>query len=96
MPTVSLAGVFGMLAGVVASILESIGDYYACARLAGAPPPPGSAVSRGMDNTSYSLPACSSRKEGRKEGNILFNIALSTFYLWLYGVEHMVKDNSDS
>lgn len=34
-PTVSPAGVFGMLAGVIASIIESIGDYYACARLSG-------------------------------------------------------------
>ena len=31
----------------------------------------------------------------RKEENILFN-ALNTFYLWLYGVNHMVKDHSDS
>ena len=33
---------------------------------------------------------------GRKEGNILFNDALNTFYLRLYGVGHMVKDYSDS
>ena len=31
-----------------------------------------------------------------KEGNILFNDALNTFYLRLYGVEYMVKDHSDS
>ena len=31
-----------------------------------------------------------------KEGNILFNDALNTFYLRLYGVGHMVKDHSDS
>ena len=30
----------------------------------------------------------------RKEGNVLFNDALNAFYLWLYGVEHMVKDHS--
>ena len=37
------------------------------------------------------------RKEGRKERNILFNDALNTFYLRLYGVGHiMVKDHSDS
>ena len=30
------------------------------------------------------------------EGNALFNDALNTFYLWLYGVRHMVKDHSDS
>ena len=31
-----------------------------------------------------------------KEGSVLFNNALNTFYLWLYGVRHMVKDHSDS
>ena len=35
-------------------------------------------------------------KVGRKEGNVLFNDALYTFYLRLYGVGHMVKDHSDS
>ena len=29
-------------------------------------------------------------------GNVLFNDALNTFYLWLYGIRHMVKDYSDS
>ena len=33
----------------------------------------------------------------KKEGsNVLFNDALSTFYLWLYGVRHMVEDHTDS
>ena len=31
----------------------------------------------------------------RKEGNVLFNDALNTFYLWLYGVRHIVKDHSE-
>ena len=31
-----------------------------------------------------------------KEGNVLFNDALNTFFLQLYGVRHMVKDHSDS
>ena len=31
-----------------------------------------------------------------KEGNVLFNDALNTFYLRLYGVRHMVKDHSDN
>ena len=35
-------------------------------------------------------------KEGRKEGNILFNNTLNTFYLRLYGVRHMIKDHSGS
>ena len=30
------------------------------------------------------------------EGYLLFNDALNTFYLRLYGVIHMVKDHSDS
>ena len=33
------------------------------------------------------------RKEGK---SVLFNDALNPFYLWLYGVGHMVKDHSDS
>ena len=33
---------------------------------------------------------------GRKEGNVLLNDAINTFYLRLYGVGHMVKDHSDS
>ncbi|KAK3753040.1 hypothetical protein QZH41_008770 [Actinostola sp. cb2023] len=48
LPTVSAAGVFGMLAGVLASIIESVGDYYACARLSGALPPPKHAINRGI------------------------------------------------
>lgn len=48
LPTVTLAGFLGMLAGVIASMIESIGDYYACARLSGAPPPPAHAVNRGI------------------------------------------------
>ena len=35
-------------------------------------------------------------EEGRKEGNVLFNDALNTFYLRLYGVRDMVKDHCDS
>ena len=31
-----------------------------------------------------------------KEENVLFNDALNTFYLMLYGVRHMVKDHSDN
>lgn len=37
-----------MMAGVLASTMESIGDYYACARLSGAPPPPNHAINRGI------------------------------------------------
>ena len=34
--------------------------------------------------------------KGRAMRNVLFNDALNTFYLRLYGVRHMVKDHSDS
>ena len=42
------------------------------------------------------FPVPHSHPHGRKEGNVLFNDALNTFYLRLYGVGHMVKDHSDS
>ena len=32
----------------------------------------------------------------KMEGNVLFNDALNTFYLQLYGVRHMVKKHSGS
>ena len=35
-------------------------------------------------------------KEGRKEGNVLFNDALNTFLIQLYGVGHMIKEMSYS
>ena len=35
-------------------------------------------------------------RERERERNVLFKDALNTFYLWLYGVKHMVKDHSDS
>lgn len=48
LPTVSVAGVVGMTAAVVASVVESIGDYYACARLCEISAPPVSAINRGI------------------------------------------------
>lgn len=48
LPTVTVAGVLGMFSATLAGIVESIGDYYACARLAGAPPPPTHAINRGI------------------------------------------------
>uniref|UniRef100_A0A673L5I5 Si:dkey-106n21.1 n=1 Tax=Sinocyclocheilus rhinocerous TaxID=307959 RepID=A0A673L5I5_9TELE len=48
LPTVSVSSVLGMMAGVLASTMESIGDYYACARLSGAPPPPTHSINRGI------------------------------------------------
>ena len=45
------------------------------------------------------VPSCSqwvTEKKGWKAGNVLFNNAFNTFYLWLYGVELMVMNHSDS
>lgn len=43
---VTVAGVLGMFSATMAGIVESIGDYYACARLSGATPPPVHAINR--------------------------------------------------
>nr|XP_020510959.1 solute carrier family 23 member 1 isoform X1 [Labrus bergylta]XP_020510960.1 solute carrier family 23 member 1 isoform X1 [Labrus bergylta]XP_029137337.1 solute carrier family 23 member 1 isoform X1 [Labrus bergylta] len=48
LPMVTVAGVLGMLSATMAGIVESIGDYYACARLSGATPPPVHAINRGI------------------------------------------------
>ncbi|KAL5009571.1 hypothetical protein ScPMuIL_011876 [Solemya velum] len=47
-PTVSLASYMAMLAATITSIIESVGDYYACARLSCVSPPPAHAVNRGI------------------------------------------------
>ena len=41
-------------------------------------------------------PAILKSKFWERKGNVLFNDALNTFYLRLYGVRHMVKDHSHS
>jgi nucleobase transporter 1/2 len=48
MPQFAAPAIVGMLAGYLASIVESIGDYYACARLSGAPPPDHKTINRGI------------------------------------------------
>ncbi|XP_075062110.1 solute carrier family 23 member 1 [Mixophyes fleayi] len=48
LPTITIAGVLGMFSATLAGIIESMGDYYACARLSGAPPPPIHAINRGI------------------------------------------------
>lgn len=48
MPTFSAAGYMGMLAATVASIFESVGDYFAAARFSEAPVPPFHAINRGI------------------------------------------------
>ena len=48
MPVVSVSVFVGMVAAVMASILESIGDYFAMAGVCEEPPPPQHAVNRGI------------------------------------------------
>lgn len=60
-PTYSTGAVLGMLGGVLAGIVESIGDYYACARISGASPPPNHAINRGTHDLVYNL---SQHREG--------------------------------
>lgn len=47
-PTISASAVLGMTAGVIASAIESVGDYYGCARLCEVPSPPTHAMNRGI------------------------------------------------
>lgn len=46
--SITVASVFGMLAGFLASMIESVGDYYACARIAEGPVPTEKMISRGI------------------------------------------------
>ena len=47
-PTFSAAGVFTMFAGAISAMIESLGDYYAAARISGAPVPPPDVLARGV------------------------------------------------
>ncbi|XP_070579683.1 solute carrier family 23 member 1-like isoform X2 [Ptychodera flava] len=53
LPTVSVAAVIGLCVGSVASVIESMGDYYACAAISGAPTPPGHAINRGISMEGF-------------------------------------------
>jgi nucleobase transporter 1/2 len=46
--SITVAGSIGMLAGYIASMIESIGDYYSCARISEAPVPTEKMISRGL------------------------------------------------
>ncbi|XP_032682024.1 solute carrier family 23 member 1 [Odontomachus brunneus] len=48
LPTVTLSGVLGMLAGVLACTVESVSYYPTTAKMCGAPPPPVHAINRGI------------------------------------------------
>ena len=51
-------------------------------------------LSASLNNTFISLGVA--EESGHAVGNVIFNDALNTFYLRLYGVGHMVKYHSDS
>ena len=53
-------------------------------------------TSSGETKTKTKCEALRQSYNSSKEGNVLFNNELNTFYLRLYGVRHMVKDHSDS
>ena len=46
-PTVSIAAVLGIFAGSIGGMMESVGDYSACAELTRSTPIPSHAVNRG-------------------------------------------------
>lgn len=46
--SLTIAGALGMLAGFLGSMIESIGDYYSCARIAEGPIPTERMISRGL------------------------------------------------
>jgi len=48
LPVFAAPAIVGMLAGYLASIVESVGDYYACARMSGAPVPDARTINRGI------------------------------------------------
>ena len=48
------------------------------------------------DQQTFSSHKPATASERERERNVLFNDALNTFYLRLYGVRHMVKDHCDN
>ncbi|CAH1781302.1 unnamed protein product [Owenia fusiformis] len=63
-PTVSLASYVGMMAATLQSIIESVGDYYACARVCAVCPPPAHAVNRGIAMEGLSSIICGAYGSG--------------------------------
>ncbi|XP_072014364.1 solute carrier family 23 member 1-like [Amphiura filiformis] len=47
-PYITAGALLGVTTGVFGSVIDSVGDYYACARLSSAPKPPKHAVNRGI------------------------------------------------
>jgi xanthine/uracil permease len=61
-PTFSVAGFVSMAAVYIVSIVESLGDYFACARVSGAPPPPVHALNRGQSLTRIITTYCNTHR----------------------------------
>ena len=58
MPIFRGAAIGPMVGAMFVSMVESIGDYFACAQLAGAPPPSAAIVSRGLAGEGWGLVMC--------------------------------------
>ena len=53
-------------------------------------------LANGLVGTGFASQYWLDPRERERERNVLFNDALNTFYLQLYGIRHKVKDHSDS
>ncbi|CAL5222118.1 g4434 [Coccomyxa viridis] len=53
-PTFSWSSTFAMLAGAISAMVESIGDYFAAAKICGAPVPPPDVISRAVGFQGFS------------------------------------------
>ncbi|EEB16727.1 purine permease, putative [Pediculus humanus corporis] len=53
-PTFTISSIFAMFTAVLVGIIESVGDYYACARICGQPTPPIPAINRGIGTEGFS------------------------------------------
>ena len=54
-PTFSLSAILGVFAANIATTIESVGDYHACARLIDEPSPPPHVINRGETVIQYNL-----------------------------------------
>ena len=70
--------------------------WVACGIRSPRPSSGGSSAPRDVAVLPHWKPTMATLNTDILEGNVLFNDALNTFYLRLYGVRHMVKDHSDS
>jgi len=57
-PVFKAWAIIPMLGAMIASMVESVADYYACAKLSGAPPPTGAVISRGLAAEGIGLFMC--------------------------------------